>query len=181
MVLRNEQHVLKGLTIHNIEKLSIGLPPIVKAYLCINCTYIGCSGKGALRCLTPSLLSPVEDWPVEGILEFWWDCNQQQQQQKNKFWLLVKFYGTSWKTEAQRPPQAGVDYSKKPDDERKAAADVMTGNVWRVHSWLTVGTAEFSWGLLLWLRGGFGELGGVREAHTRWSIWYSSCCRHQYS
>lgn len=41
---------------------------------------------------------------------------------------------------------------------------------------LTAGPADVSWGLLARLRGGFGELGGVREAHTRWSIWYSSCC-----
>lgn len=78
-------------------------------------------------------------------------------------------------------PQAGVDYSRELDDERKSAADEMKGNAWGVRGSLTVGPTELSWGLLLWLRGGFGELGGVREAHTRWSIWYSSCCRSQYS
>lgn len=33
------------------------------SYLCINCKYVCWSGKGPFRCLSPSLLSPVEDWP----------------------------------------------------------------------------------------------------------------------
>lgn len=78
-------------------------------------------------------------------------------------------------------PQGGVDYSGELDDERKRAADEINGKVWGVCAWPTVGLAELSWGLLPWLRVGFGELGGVLEVHTRWSIWYSSCCRSQYS
>lgn len=67
------------------------------------------------------------------------------------------------------------------EDEEKHPADEIKGNVWAVHVWLTAEPAEFSWALLLWLQRGFGELGGVREAHTRWSIWYSSCCGSQHS
>lgn len=74
------------LVLHNFVTLVLDkkkkvylLNPVQKAYLCINCEYIWWSGKGPVRCLSPSLLSPVDDWlcwPVEGLLEFWRGCNQ---------------------------------------------------------------------------------------------------------
>lgn len=151
------------------------------SYLCINCKYVCWSGKGPFRCLSPSLLSPVEDWPcwlVEGPSELWLGCKQ-----KNKFWRKQSSKTVRLKREVQHfwKPEAGVDHSRELGDERKCAADETKRNAWWACNWLTVGLAEFSWGLLAWCRGGFGELGGVREAHTRWSIWYSSCCRSQRS
>lgn len=164
----------------------IWLSPVQKAYVCINCRYEWWSGKGPVRCLSPSLLSPGDGWlcwPVEGLTEFWrgWNHKIEVQRIRNGLWSISKkrqatFFFFFFN------PQGGVDYSSELDDERKCAADEMIGKVWGgARRWPTVGPAEFSWGLLLRLRGGFGELGGVREAHTRWSIWYSSCCRSQYS
>ena len=58
--------------------------------------------------------------------------------------------------------------------------DEMKSNRWAVSGKRTVGPVMGPGGALLLLLWAFGEGGGVRDAHTRWSMWYSSCCgRHR--
>lgn len=166
--LVNEGNDSKGIKASIVGEWVLVLSPVYKAYLCIYCRYMCWSGKGPVRCLSPSLLSAVDGWlcwPVAGLLEFWRGCNQKNKQVLSISNHLRRYRLTQW---------AGWWKEKRCwwNEWKK---------VWGVCGWPTVGPAEFSWGLLLWLRGGFGELGGVREEHTRWSIWYSSCCRRKYS
>lgn len=136
---------------------------ILTTYFCIYCRYILWSTKGPLLFRSPSL-PPAEDvWlccPVEGLLEFW------------------SGYGKGGEKRIECCLQTTnlrqVCLSRDAGDESAGATDETSR---KADGGLTAGPALVSWGLLPRLRGGLGELGGVREAHTRWSMWYSSCCR----